>query len=250
MSKIRITTKASSEELSNRKKLSDLYHKNPLPEDELVSHSALFLKRQELSKILFFNEIYQKVLSLHGVIMEFGCRWGQNLVTFNNLRGIHEPFNHNRSILGFDTFEGFKNIDGKDGKDQIMEEGAFSVSQDYQIYLESLLKSHENECPLNHISKNMVIKGDAPIELQNYLEENPQTIIAFAWFDMDIYRPTLECLKLIKPFLSKGAIIGFDELNDSSFPGETLAIKEFVSLNSIKLQRNKYGGMQSYFIFE
>ena len=39
--------------------------------------------------------------------MEFGVRWGQNLITLNNLRGIYEPFNHSRKIIGFDTFEGF-----------------------------------------------------------------------------------------------------------------------------------------------
>lgn len=250
MSKIRLTTLASQEELRNRKLLMDLYKSNPLPEEEVTANSALFLKRQELSKILFFNEIYQCVINLHGIIIEFGCRWGQNLVIFNNLRAIYEPYNYNRKILGFDTFEGFKNTNLKDGADQIIEEGSLAVTKNYELFLEQLLKSHEKECPLSHIEKNKLLKGDASVTLKKYLEENPQTLIALAWFDFDLYQPTLECLNLIKPHLIRGAIIGFDELNDPKFPGETLALKEFADLNSLEIQRNKFSGMQSYFIFE
>ena len=250
MSKIRLTTLASEEELRNRKLLMDLYKTNPLPEEEVTANSALFLKRQELSKILFFNEIYQRVINLHGIIIEFGCRWGQNLVTFNNLRAIYEPYNYNRKIIGFDTFEGFKNIDLKDGSNKIIEEGSLAVTKNYELYLEQLLIFHEKECPLSHIKKNKLLKGDASVTLKKYLEENPQTLIAFAWFDFDLYQPTWECLNLIKPHLIRGAIIGFDELNDPKFPGETLALKEFTDLNSLEIQRNKFSSMQSYFIFE
>jgi len=249
MNNIRSTTLASKEELGNRKLLMDLYKKNPLPEEEITANSALFLKRQELSKILFFNEIYQRIINLHGVIIEFGCRWGQNLVTLNNLRGIYEPYNYNRKIIGFDTFEGFRNTDHKDGADEIIKEGSLSVSENYEFYLQQLLKLHENECPLSHIDKNVILKGDAAVALKEYLEINPQTIISFAWFDFDLYNPTLDCLNLIKPHLIKGAVIGFDELNDPKFPGETIALKEFAKLNSLEIQRNKFSGMQSYFIF-
>ena len=250
MTEIRTTSEASKEELNNRNLLLNLFENIPIPRDEKLSNNGLFLKRQELSKILFFNQLYQKILPVHGVIIEFGCRWGKNLVTLNNLRGIYEPYNYSRRIIGFDSFKGFKNVSEKDGKDEIISEGSFSVTQDYEKYLENVLKCHENECPLNHIPKNKIIKGNAPVVLKEYLQQNPQTIIAFAWFDFDIYEPTLECLKLIKPHLTKGAIIGFDELNDSKFPGETEALKEFADLNSLRIERNMFSAMQSYIVFE
>ncbi len=250
MSSIKTTTLASGEEESNRKKMLELYKRNPVDEKELIYTNSLFLKRQELSKILFFNELYQKILDIHGIIIEFGSRWGQNLVTFNNLRGIYEPYNYNRRIIGFDTFQGFKNTDGKDGNNEIISEGSFGVTENYETYLAEVLKLHEKECPLAHIPKNFIQKGDAPVELEKYLKENPQTIIAFAWFDFDIYKPTRECLDLIKPYLAKGAILGFDELNDPKFPGETIALKEFADLNSLKIKRNRFAAMQSYIEFE
>ena len=120
---IEIKTIASQDELSNRNKLIDLFNRCPIPNTERLTNSGLFIKRQDLTKQLFFNDLYTKFKDVHGVIMEFGVRWGQNLVTLNNLRGIHEPYNHSRKIIGFDTFEGFANIDEKDGNHEIIKEG-------------------------------------------------------------------------------------------------------------------------------
>lgn len=243
-------TVSSTNEQTNRLKLAELINSNPIPDNEKSFHTPLYLKRQELSKVLYFNQLYQKTLNTHGVIIEFGTRWGTNLVTLSNLRGIYEPFNYNRKIIGFDTFEGFKNTDIRnDGEHQIIKDGAFAVSNNYEEYLEELMTIHQNESPLNHIKKFEILKGDAPVKLKEYLEKNPQTIIALAHFDFDIYKPTLDCLNLIKPHLVKGSIISFDELNDPNFPGETKALNEAFGLNNIELLRFTPCPMQSYFIY-
>jgi len=248
--KIQTNTVSSVNEQKNRLGLADLINSNPVPDNEKSFHVPLFLKRQELSKVLYFQHVYQQFLNTHGVIMEFGTRWGTNMVTLSNLRGIYEPFNYNRKIIGFDTFEGFKNTNtNDDGKHDIIKEGAFSVTENYTDYLDQLLSIHQNESPLSHIKKYEIIKGDAPVQLAKYLSENPQTIIAFAHFDFDIYKPTLDCLKIIKPHLVKGSIISFDELNDPNFPGETKAVNEAFGLNNIELKRFAPCPMQSYFIF-
>jgi len=248
MTKLR--TLASEKEQENRSSLKDLFDKSPIHENEKVSQVGLFQRRQELSKVLFLNEIYQKLVSTHGVIMEFGTRWGQNLTTLSNLRGIYEPYNYNRKIVGFDTFEGFVGTNMKDGKEEFIEEGAFGVSKNYDEYLREILTCHQNESPLNHIDKFEICRGDASVKLREYLERNPQTIIAFAYFDFDIYQPTVDCLKMIKDHLVKGSIVGFDELNDPGFPGETEALMEVFDLNAIKLQRNRFSAMQSYFVLD
>jgi hypothetical protein len=250
MKEIKTSSLASSGELDQRKKFFELYKKNPIPSSEQLAAISLYLKRQDLMKVLFFNELYQEIVDTHGIIIEFGCRWGQNLVTLSNLRSIHEPYNYNRKILGFDTFSGFKNTHEKDGQDEIIAEGAFSTTEDYDSYLEGVLEYHESESPLNHIRKFEVIKGDAVVQLEQYLEKHPETIIAFAWFDFDIFDPSFKCLNLIRSHLTKGSIIGFDELNDPKFPGETTALKEALGLTNVRIQRNKYSGMQSYIKFE
>jgi len=245
--KIKIKTIASSIEIEKRNNFFKLYQNCPIPDNERLTNSGLFVKRQDLTKQLFLNDLYSKIVNVHGVIMEFGVRWGQNMVTLNNLRGIHEPYNHNRKIIGFDTFKGFSKVDIKDGNHDIIKEGAFSVTEKYENYLSEILDYHESESPLSHIKKNILVKGNAPVMLKKYLKEHPETIIAFAYFDFDVYEPTQKCLELIKPYLTKGSIVGFDELNDTQFPGETVALRETLGLNNVAVQRSKYSGMQSYF---
>lgn len=247
---MKLRTLASDKEMSNREVGTELLVNSPIPKNEKVSQVGVYQKRQELSKVLFFNEIYQQIKDVHGVVMEFGVRWGQNLTTLSNLRGIYEPYNYNRKIIGFDTFEGFLGINDKDGNDDSIEKGAFSVTSGYEDHLDQVMRFHQNESPLNHIDKFEICKGDASIELEAYLKRNPQTMIAFAYFDFDIYEPTLKCLELIKDHLVNGAVIGFDELNDPGFPGETLALKEVFGLDRFRVQRNKFSGMQSYLVYE
>jgi hypothetical protein len=250
MTNIRISTRSSVQEQESRNNFYNLYKKNPLPENEVLANIGLFLKRQELTKLLFFNEVYSRFQSIHGIIIEFGTRWGQNLVTLNNLRAIYEPYNYGRKIVGFDSFGGFVKIDPKDGKNEIIQDGSFNVTSDYELYLSDILSYHESECPLSHIRKNIVIKGDAGETFEKYLIENPETIIAFAFFDFDVYSPTKKCLELLKNHITKGSIIGFDELNDHNFPGETIALKEVLSLDKYSICRNRFSGMQSYIIID
>ena len=87
-------------------------------------------------------------------------------------------------------------------------------------------------------------------ELLKYLKRNPETIVSLAYFDLDLYKPTKECLDVIKSRLVKGSVIGFDELNDPDSPGETLALMETLGLNNIKLKRFKFSSRVSYFTFE
>jgi hypothetical protein len=45
-------------------------------------------------------------------------------------------------------------------------------------------------------------------------------------------------------------VIGFDELNDKEFPGETVAVREALGLSNVRIERNKFSGAQSYVIVE
>ena len=233
-----------------RRDLLKLYRDCPIPEDEILSNLGLFIRRQDLSRVLFMHELYQKALSVHGVVIEFGVRWGQNLALFQNFRGIYEPFNHNRTIIGFDTFSGFPSTSTKDGDSQVAVPGAYSVTTNYESYLERVLDYHEQESPISHIQKYRLIKGDATLEIGRYLGQYPETIVALAYFDFDLYEPTKKCLEAIKGHITKGTVIGFDELNARDFPGETLALKEVFGLDRFRITRSRYTPLQSYFVVE
>lgn len=247
---IEVTGNSNKNECHNREDFYNLFKNSPIPENEILQNLGLYINRQALSRILFMNHLYQNIINIHGIVAEFGVRWGQNLALFESFRGMYEPFNYNRKIVGFDTFEGFKSIDKNDGKDSIIKEGAYSVSDKYDAYLQKILDYHESESPINHIKKYEIVKGDAIKEIHNYLEENPHTIIALAYFDFDIYKPTKECLEAIIPHLTKGSIIGFDELNYHKFPGETIALKEVFGLQKYSIKRLPITPLQSYIVIE
>jgi hypothetical protein len=248
--KIEIKRNISSKELEQGKTFLSLFKNSPIPDEEIQLNLGLYINRQSLSRILFMHELYKKIINTTGVIMEFGCRWGQNLALFQSFRGMYEPYNYNRKIIGFDSFEGFKSLHKKDGDHKILYEGAYAVTDNYTDHLEKVLSHHETESPIGHIKKFEIIKGDATKTLEKYLKDNPETIIAFAYFDFDIYAPTKKCLDLIKDHVTKGTVLGFDELNWPYYPGETLALKEVYGLDKFRIQRSTLCPTPSFLVIE
>lgn len=244
---INVLIASSEKEIASRKTLVKYLKNTPIPDEELLSNLGLYLNRQTLSRIMFMNELYKKIVNRHGVVMEFGVRWGQNLSLFSSFRGMHEPYNYNRKIIGFDTFSGFVGVNSKDG--DLVNAGDYSVTEKYKDYLNDILKIHQDNSPVPHINKFELIEGDATITVNDYLDKNPHTIISLAYFDFDIYKPTKDCLTSILPFLTKGSIIAFDELNCKEFPGETLAFKEVFDLNKYELKRDIHNPLCSYIEF-
>jgi hypothetical protein len=241
---------ANESEIDGRNGLVNLLKNNPIPEDQLLANIQLFIDSKNLSRILFMNELYKMAIDVQGVIFDFGTRWGPNAAQFCALRSIYEPFNRHKKIVAFDTFEGFPSVDSEDGNSDLMVPGQLELPKDYELYLEKLLTLHESLNPLSHIKKFEILKGDATKTLPDYLNRNPQTIIALAYFDFDIYKPTKVCLDMIADRLTKGSVLGFDELNDPDSPGETTALMQAFGLRNIKLRRYRYASRVSYFVVD
>lgn len=230
-------TQSSSAEQDSNKRLFEIAQ-GLLPGygNNWNAHSVLTLRRQSISRILYYDDLYKKILGVPGVICEFGVQWGTTLSQLMAFRGIYEPYNHSRKIYGFDTFEGFPVVDEKDhGFSQL---GDYPVNPGHIELLEEILTIHESYSPLSHIKKFDLIKGDASLTVGPWLAENPHTIISMAIFDMDVYKPTRDVLELILPRLTKGSLLVFDELNAKTFPGETQAVDEVLGLNNIRLRHN------------
>lgn len=245
-----IITYDNQQERSLRDEMIELLDECPIPRDQLLSNLGLFLNSKNLSRILFMNHIYQKIVDVQGVVFEFGTRWGQNVALFSALRGMYEPFNRHRKIVAFDTFEGFPSIHEKDGNSSMMKPGMLTLTEEYEKFLEKVLLNIERDNPLGHINKFELRKGDATEQIVSYLEKNPETIVSLAYFDFDLYEPTKKCLEAIKPRLTKGSVVAFDELNDPDSPGETLALMEVFGLENVKLKRHPHTSRVSYFIVE
>lgn len=241
---------SSAHELEKRRQFFERFRTCPIPDRELLSNLGLFINRQSMSRILYIHDLYRRIVSVHGVIMEFGVRWGQNLAMFSSFRGMYEPYNFNRKIIGFDTFAGFPAVAAEDGRSDQVRMGEFGVTPDYMGYLESLLHYHESESPLDHIRKFELVKGDATRTLPAYLERHPETIVALAYFDFDLYEPTRACLELIRERVPRGGIIAFDELNCREFPGETRAVMDVIGIHRCRLERTPHNPTPCFMVVD
>jgi hypothetical protein len=198
-------------------------------------HSTVFLKRQVLSRLIYQDMLYRKIVNVPGVICEFGVQWGATMAALINLRGIHEPFNHSRTIHGFDTFEGFVGVSAEDGAAPA--EGDYATSKGYEALLEEILTLQESFSPLPHMKKFELIKGDVTTTLPRWIDTNKHAIISMAIFDMDVYEPTKAAIACVVPRLTRGSLLVFDELNCRHFPGETQAVIEGLGLGKLRLER-------------
>ncbi|NDD29785.1 MAG: crotonobetainyl-CoA--carnitine CoA-transferase [Proteobacteria bacterium] len=242
---------SNSSEKDASARLAQLLAEAPIPRDELLPNLGLFLTSKSLSRVLFFYEVYKQIVDTHGVIAEFGVRWGQTLSLMEALRGILEPFNRHRKIIGFDTFEGARGFSAQvDGALSGTGEGSFSVPAGYEATLEQILSLQEALNPMSHIKRFELVKGDAAETLPAYLERHPETLFSMAILDMDIYRPTRAVLETIAPRLFRGSVLVFDELCDEYFPGETVALMETLGTRGLRLKRYPMTARVSYAVIE
>ncbi|MGH3318905.1 MAG: hypothetical protein ACRDN9_01775 [Streptosporangiaceae bacterium] len=62
--------------IDNTRSLAALLASTPIPDEELTDNLALYLGRRSLMDVLALDALYRKILSVPGVVMEFGAGWG------------------------------------------------------------------------------------------------------------------------------------------------------------------------------
>jgi hypothetical protein len=219
-------TTAHGNTFDYRNRLREMFTNSPLPPDDLLFNLGLYVRSSLLVKFILLHDLYARFKNVPGALLEFGTWWGQNLVLLENLRAIHEPFNKQRLIIGFDTFQGYP-TNGEIAPESTKTHHAYSTAAGYADYLAELLEVHEGNNAFGHIRGNCkLVQGDVVETAPRYFADHPETLVAFAFFDMGPYEPTIAALRAIKPHLLPGSMILFDELTWAGAPGEAIAFKE------------------------
>jgi hypothetical protein len=242
--------RGSGKEVEARKELLDLFKRSPIPDDEMLVNLGLYLRSTQLAKILYLDELYQRIVNLPGIVVEFGVWWGANLALFESFRSVYEPYNWTRKVVGFDTLKGYPSIAPKDGSSAYAKIGGYTVTEGYEEYLGRVLGAHEADNVMSHLKKHELVKGDVLETIDRYFIDKPETVIALAYFDLALYEPTKKCLEAIRPHLMRGSVIAMDELNSRDFPGETIALKEVIGLDKCQIVRSRFLPDRSYLIIE
>jgi hypothetical protein len=217
----------------------------PIP--DRVDAFAKFASRRAIAKFLARNEIFKRILGVNGSIVECGVLHGAGLFTFAQLSAIHEPYNHTRRIIGFDTFTGVPAVhaaDTKTGSSSHFRSGALAGSTEAE--LRRAIALFDANRPLSHIPKLELVAGDLRESAAKYIAANPHLVVSLLYLDVDLYEPTKAALEAFLPRIPKGGIVAFDELNAQTFPGETVAAEEMLGLSKMKLERFPFDPYISY----
>lgn len=206
----------------------------------------VYSDRQTVTASLTRIELFQKAMPTPGAIVECGVHRANSLMLYYHLSSILEPFNFNRQIIGFDTFEGFRSLTDKD--DPRLTETGYSQT-DYER-IKQWGDLHDLNRAVSHIPKLELVKGDATKTIPQFVADNPHLIIALLIIDFDIYAPTCTAIDHLLPLVPKGGVVVFDELNAKKWAGETIALKEKMRLKDVRLQKFPYDPWTSYFLVE
>src|SRR5258707_4555880 len=131
--------RGSEEEKKARQALLELFKNSPIPDDELLVNLGLYSRSTFLAKILYLNELYQAIKAIPGIIIEFGVWWGANLALLESFRSVYEPYNWTRTVVGFDTFQGYPAVGPRDGTSSYAAVGGYAVPEEYEKYLSRVL---------------------------------------------------------------------------------------------------------------
>lgn len=219
-----------------------------------LENFARFVPRQSLALFLAKNELFQKIVHVHGAVVECGVFLGGGLFTWAQLSAIHEPVNHNRKVIGFDSFEGFPDVGPKDislaNDSSISHKRRGGYSFDGERELLDGIKLFDLNRTIGHIAKVELVKGDAVETIPLFVKSNPHMVVALLYLDFDLYEPTVAALRGFLERMPKGAVLAFDELNQKQWPGETLAVLEQVGLRNLAIRRMPFTPALSYAVLD
>ncbi len=241
----------SGSDLNQFKAIEELFYQDEMDLIERIEAFPRYISRQSMAKFLTKYEIFKKIINVNGSIIECGVLYGAGLLTWAKLSSILEPVNHTRKVIGFDTFSGFPSLHDKDtntGTSNHLVQGGLKGAD-----LDSVKKAvdvYNINRPVHQIPKVELIQGDICKTAEDYLEKNPHTVVSLLYLDLDLYEPTRKAMEAFLPRMPRGAVIVFDELNASIFPGETQAVMETVGLGNLRIERFYFDSYVSYAVLE
>ncbi|OGW47584.1 MAG: dTDP-6-deoxy-L-hexose 3-O-methyltransferase [Nitrospirae bacterium RBG_13_41_22] len=233
-----------------RQALEAYFSKSSGSNIEKLFNFCKYVPRQELTRFISRYEIFKMVLNVQGSVIECGVLFGGSLMTWAQLSAILEPVNHQRKIIGFDTFKGFSSLSKEDkkGRSEFLKKGKLAV--DSYNDLKKSIELYDMNRNLGHIEKVILVRGDINITVPKYIKGNPYLVVSLLYLDVDIFKPTRTALKYFLSRMPKGAVLVFDELNSDNWPGETEAVMQEVGLNKLRIRRFSFDTHLSYAIIE
>ena len=192
-----------------------------------------------LSKVLAHYELYKRVTTLPGAIVECGVFKGASLSRFAMMRSLFST-SEAREIIGFDTFTRFPDTEFTD---DIPARATFvAAAGDECVSADDLTSLLENRGLGSHVQ---LVPGDITETVPAFVKEHPALRVALLNIDTDIYEPAVTTFDYLYERVVPGGIVILDDYG--VFPGETLAAEEFLSDLDIKIERFAWAPSPCFF---
>jgi hypothetical protein len=240
------STVRSEKEQDYAARMEKCIAESPFSNLDRLRNFSLYSPRQDLTNFLVRYEIFKRVLSIQGSVIECGVLRGGGLMAWAQFSAILEPTNHQRRIVGFDTFSGFPKISEHDRASESTQARRGGLAVDSYHHLQECIQLFDRNRFIGHIPKVELVRGNATRTIPQYLKKNPQLVISLLYLDFDIYEPTLAALKHFLPRMPKGAVIAFDQLNSKDWHGESTAVLETLNLRDYRIERCPFGSAISF----
>jgi hypothetical protein len=179
---------------------------------------GLYAGAQTLAARLQTYEVLKSSIRVPGHIVEFGVWHGSNLLFMSKLLRLLQP-NTSKLVFGFDNFSGLPEAHPLDGAEASSLAGSYKGNEDV---LRAAIKLYELEDWVH------LVKGDATQTIPAFEAAFPEAMVSLAWIDFDLYEPTKVALEFLARRLAIGGIVVFDEAISQIWPGETVAMLEFL----------------------
>ncbi len=215
---------------------------NNLSETDIWNSENIYHLKTDItriSKLIYHYEIYKKIISLPGDVVECGVFKGISLTRFLTFREILENKN-SRKIYGFDVFGKFPKPKNQGDRKFLKKwEKHSGDGIDIDELNKILLKKN--------FSNFELVKGDVKKTIPNVIKKTSNLKIAFLHLDMDIYEPTKFVLKTLFKYVVKGGLILIDDYN--TVFGATKATDEFLDTNkNLEIKKLKFNNNPSFII--
>jgi len=164
------STTRSEKEQSYAARMEQCIADSPFSNLERLQNFSLYTPRQDLTNFLVRYEIFKRVLAIQGSIVECGVLRGGGLMAWAQFSAIFEPTNHQRRVVGFDTFSGFPKLAKQDRASESEQARPGGLAVDSYDHLQECVELFDMNRFIGHVPKVELVRGDATKTIPAYLK--------------------------------------------------------------------------------
>jgi len=201
--------------LADRKALSQ--ELGPRELWSVADHWPLYCGVANLARFIAIADLLRGVSNIPGHIAEFGSWKGANLMFMAKLLRVFDA-QGSKIVHSFDSFEGLTEFSAADSH-ATAQRGRYAGNL---AELEAFIALYRLQDDIR------IHKGFIEKTLPELMSNDAALSFSFVYCDTDLYESTRVILDNLHSRLSAGGVFVFDEWNYQNYPGETVAVREFL----------------------